>query len=347
MSFNIQDKVEKFARYQHDFWDVLEYLTGPVEDYLKFLLKCVAHDSWTALNGLSRKGLSFDEVLVQKIEKFVRICDKRVLRRLRLTSGQAVIYKLPELLVDKLFFIVDDVSRTSWLEANWKYEGHLERIQKSRERKRRRIKVSDDEQPVPAKKSRYQKEKVKENKVNLRDVYGPTDFTVFVGRKKFNVHKHVLVGHSSVFAAMLGHDMFESRSGTLKIEEFNQQEIREFLRFLYTRSIKHEALAMELFKISGKYDVQELKDEAEKILVRTVSQSNALEVLALGNLYSSTVLKRSAFRELRKEFSKKLNTNLINQPELLEELIQAKETYNEKLLETKLEFQAVWNRIND
>lgn len=123
MSLKVEDNAKKFARYQHDFWDVLEYLSGPVEYELKFLLKCINHDRWNALFASSLAYMYVDKDLVKMIEEFVHNCDKKALGQLRLTPEQAKVYKLPEVYVDKLFFMVEDVGGTPWLKANLKYEG--------------------------------------------------------------------------------------------------------------------------------------------------------------------------------------------------------------------------------
>lgn len=165
-----------------------------------------------------------------------------------------------------------------------------------------------------------------------------TDFTLIVGRKDFQVHKCVLGMQSSVFDAIFKNDMQESKTSEMRIQEFTEAAVEQFLHFLYTGWIQDETNAMELFAIAAKYDVQNLKSICETIVLDNLDQANAHEVFSLGHLYDSRGMKEFSFGVIRRMFPDfKLDDKLIDTPEKLIEVIEALRKVQEAIGKISLE----------
>lgn len=152
-----------------------------------------------------------------------------------------------------------------------------------------------------------------------------SDFTFTVGAKEFHLHRNILGTQSSVFAEIFDNEMQGRNEIELKIQDSKANAVDDFLRYFYTGEIGNEANALEVFDLAAKFNVQKLKATCERKVLKKVNESNALEVFTLGHLHGSNVMKRKAFAEIKKMFPEfKLDADLINQPDKLKKLIEAK-----------------------
>lgn len=157
-----------------------------------------------------------------------------------------------------------------------------------------------------------------------------SDFTIVAGSREFRVHKNVLSIQSAVFAAIFEND--EDESNVLRLDEFSANVVEQFLSFLYTGDIPDGSNALELFAISCKFEVDELKDISEEMILDNLGEANAYEVFTIGHLFSSDNLKSAAFDEIKSLFpGTKLPEYLVNRPENVKELIDAKLNYDSVL----------------
>jgi len=157
-----------------------------------------------------------------------------------------------------------------------------------------------------------------------------SDFVIKCKKKQFKVHKSILAVNSSVFEAMLLHKLEEAKSNQLIIKDFNEATVEEFLTFIYTGKVpQNNSNLMDLFAIAALYDVKELKKYCGQEIFPNITEVNALDVLAMGNLYEDVNLKKNAFEKL-KEFLKEpqLNAAFMNKPEELNKLVDAKRIYD-------------------
>ena len=91
---------------------------------------------------------------------------------------------------------------------------------------------------------------------------------------------------SKVFKAM-----FEPKED-IKIEGFSDETVKGLLEFLHegkTDSLQENAV--ELLKISEKYNFINLKKECENNLMENLNKENAADYLILANQHNSTALK--------------------------------------------------------
>lgn len=169
-----------------------------------------------------------------------------------------------------------------------------------------------------------------------------SDVVVIVGSEQIRVHTHVLAKQSPVFAATFENDMQERRTSTVEIVEFSFEAVETFFHFLYTGEIPEATHAMELFALAVKYDVPALTLICEDIILENVDQSNAFEVLTLGNLYSSDDMKNLAFAKIKKIVpAVALTFELKSKPQLLKELLKAEENRQRKIQEVQDEFELI------
>jgi BTB/POZ domain len=168
-----------------------------------------------------------------------------------------------------------------------------------------------------------------------------SDFTITAGgakTKEFRIHKIILAAQSSVFDAIFMNEMKEKQTGKMTIDDFSADVVEEMLKFIYTGQLKNNSNAMDLFAIASKYDVAKLKDVCEKLILRNIDETNALEIFALGYLNTSDKMKRTAFRTIQQMFPNKelKETEMENiKPEELKELI---DTYRElQEMQTKMD----------
>lgn len=173
-----------------------------------------------------------------------------------------------------------------------------------------------------------------------------SDFTIVVNSlKKFKVHKNVLGSQSPVFAAMFETDMEENRTGEMKIIEFSENSVEQFLGFLYTGIVPDEVNAMDLFAIADKYDVPYLLMLSEKTILKNLCDDNAMEVFNFAHLYSSNDLKREAFKLVHQKFPEKLADHSKNNPKDFKILEDALKQHEYPIRPHKRNIERVFNEM--
>lgn len=155
-----------------------------------------------------------------------------------------------------------------------------------------------------------------------------SDFVIIVnGTREFRVHKNVLAIQSSVFAAMFENEL--NLKNSIEINDFSSEAFEEFLRYIYTGEIPDDTNAMEIFAISGLYEVTELRNVCEEMVLGNLDQTNALEAFSLADRYSANNMRELAFNEIKRMFPEKhLTMGLVKRPESLKSLIDARRKLN-------------------
>jgi len=122
------------------------------------------------------------------------------------------------------------------------------------------------------------------------------DVTLTCGEKVFYCHKGILSARSPVFKAMFQSNMKENESGTVEIEDIQQEVVLEFLQYIYTGtiSLNFEKYGEELFAVADKYQVDQLKGACENEMISKLDAENCIEMLLLGDRYKARNLKKSA-----------------------------------------------------
>ena len=122
-----------------------------------------------------------------------------------------------------------------------------------------------------------------------------SDVEFVVKGEKIPGHSIILHGGvSPVFTAMFEHNMTESSSRTVVVEDIEPNIFRQLLRFLYTGDapeMKDENIAELLFVAADKYQVDKLKDLCIPVLSKAIDDENVLHFLVLAHLHSAVWLQ--------------------------------------------------------
>lgn len=150
---------------------------------------------------------------------------------------------------------------------------------------------------------------------------GPTNFTINVQQNQksqmIQVHKHVLAASSPVFEAMFRNNSKENILSEVEIFEFSVEAFIDFVNFIYF--------------MADKYDVCELKEIMETIILENIDESNAHEILNLGLLHNSKDLKEMAFDQIKATSGKmKITDKFLERSECLLELIRIRRSRKRK-----------------
>ena len=145
-------------------------------------------------------------------------------------------------------------------------------------------------------------EKIEKGKVEDFEDFGMlfnneklSDVTILVSddERKFYAHKHVLAKKQEVFAAMFKYDTIESKNNSVNIQDVQYEAMEEMLRYIYTGEIFNiaDSTRLDLIKAADKYQILDLKEMCEKDIVKTLSDENALKILAVADQSNATTLK--------------------------------------------------------
>lgn len=178
-------------------------------------------------------------------------------------------------------------------------------------------------------------EKMRDKCKQLFETGELSDFVIKItDGDEFRVHKFVLAMQSPVFKAVFMNKMQEEQSNSMTIDGFGSMAIAEFLLYLYAGEVPDETNAMELFALSAKYDVPVLKDICEEMVLQNMV------------LFSSDNLKMLSFTEIKRIFiDTDLSNDLLDHPEKVQELMESKRDYDQKLKLAKEELDMTLNKL--
>lgn len=171
-----------------------------------------------------------------------------------------------------------------------------------------------------------------------------SDVVVFVGTKKFLLHRFILGIQSSGFAEVFENDVQGRKAVELK--DPLESPVEEFFRYFYTGEIPDDINAIKMFALAVKFNVAELKTICEERILDELDETNALEVFTLGHHHNLADFKALAFSKLRNLLPEtKLDCSLMSQPELLKELVEAKQMFSLKMEEAEREFDSILQKV--
>ncbi|XP_042415539.1 BTB/POZ domain-containing protein At1g21780-like [Zingiber officinale] len=113
-------------------------------------------------------------------------------------------------------------------------------------------------------------------------------------------HRAILASRSSVFDGMFGNDFKEKNLGVVKILNMSTDEVLTFLSYIYG-TIKHDDFSkhsLTLMAAADIYDIQDLKDCSEEILLADINTTNVLKRLGTAWLYKANKLMAECLKYL-------------------------------------------------
>ena len=113
-----------------------------------------------------------------------------------------------------------------------------------------------------------------------------SDLTLVCQDGEVKVHRLIMSGRSPVFNSLLKSDMQEKTSGAVKIEDFKIDVVRAMVNYIYTARIEDTFDdIVNLMKIGHKYLINTLVEDCSKMLIKSITVSNVLELGAIAEVF--------------------------------------------------------------
>uniref|UniRef100_A0A914M7R5 BTB domain-containing protein n=1 Tax=Meloidogyne incognita TaxID=6306 RepID=A0A914M7R5_MELIC len=106
-------------------------------------------------------------------------------------------------------------------------------------------------------------------------------------------------------------DMSEAQTGIVKISDCSSETFKGMLEFCYTGNVSEstmEDLCVDIFAISHKYQITNLKIKCEQFMASTIDKDNFVQYCRIIELYGSSILEEACVKYIvanREEFLKK------------------------------------------
>uniref|UniRef100_A0A0K0F516 Speckle-type POZ protein (inferred by orthology to a human protein) n=1 Tax=Strongyloides venezuelensis TaxID=75913 RepID=A0A0K0F516_STRVS len=124
-----------------------------------------------------------------------------------------------------------------------------------------------------------------------------SDCAINVRDSQIKVHKCVIASRSKVFKSLLTEGGCKFAPNVIEMNSFRLEVVEEMVNYLYTgKSPNMDEMALELFEIGHKYELEQLKSMAEESLLYNLSIRNVCDYLTHSRLYSSKVLEEFCLR---------------------------------------------------
>ncbi|KAK4010505.1 hypothetical protein OUZ56_019647 [Daphnia magna] len=110
-------------------------------------------------------------------------------------------------------------------------------------------------------------------------------------------HVKMLSSASSVFAAMFQHEMQESKTGHVFIQDTERNIFYQLILYIYSGQIRTswtEGTAQKLLLAADKYNVTQLAKECTNYLISNIQWDRAVDLMIWANLYSIYQVKEAA-----------------------------------------------------
>ncbi|XP_023313623.1 protein maternal effect lethal 26-like [Trichogramma pretiosum] len=127
-------------------------------------------------------------------------------------------------------------------------------------------------------------------------------------------HRLMLATASPVFRALFSQDdTFLNKIEIVNMKDVSYETAEEMLRFIYTGTIEsHEiTLIIDLLVTAVKYQLEELKNECERILSSLLSPENAVDIINVADKCNMISLKKNAADFLKYNISVTSNSNCL------------------------------------
>ena len=115
------------------------------------------------------------------------------------------------------------------------------------------------------------------------------------------MYKAVLAAASPVFEAMVENEHKEGIEGKANIA-IPEEIGRAFLQFIYTGRLKENLLkehAPSFLELGEKYQMEELKEVAEKEMLEQLDKQNMVKFLSVGDFFNAGELREAALNLTR------------------------------------------------
>ena len=133
---------------------------------------------------------------------------------------------------------------------------------------------------------------------NVNNKMDSSDFTLVFGGEEVPCHKHILAAASPVIEAMVKNKHREAIQSKANMK-LSAEVGRAFVRFIYTGEVQEDVLqanAPAFLEMGEMYNLQELKDLAEKELLSQLEKKNMVEMVYMGELFRAEDIFEAALK---------------------------------------------------
>ncbi|CAF3317093.1 unnamed protein product [Rotaria socialis] len=135
-------------------------------------------------------------------------------------------------------------------------------------------------------------QKMSDIKVRVTVPYSSYDDDAMQAPVVFHAHKLILAARSPVFAAMFSNRTLENTTNTIDINDLHPNTIQSMLEYIYTGRVTDiKKSTVELYRCADKYQLEDLRSQAEVALMSSISIDSCAEILLLADQHHSKDLK--------------------------------------------------------
>lgn len=158
------------------------------------------------------------------------------------------------------------------------------------------------------------------------------DVEITIGEEQLTAHSVILCARSQVFRTMLSSPMKEGLEKKVVIEDLSVDVMKGLLEFLYTGSIElptdDDEIASGFLKAAHRFELKDMLEECEQLMVPRVSISTAASWFELADLLGCQELRDASFRCILQNLAQVQGTDGYEQlverrPSLLKDIIAA------------------------
>ena len=122
------------------------------------------------------------------------------------------------------------------------------------------------------------------------------DVTFFIQNETIKAHKGILSIRSSYFGNMFESQMQENATNEIRVMDGTPEAFRGMLQFIYAGLPPHslDDIAMDLFTLSDKYGLEDLKEVCESNILANLNVNNVVDALLLAKLHDKADLMARA-----------------------------------------------------
>ena len=133
---------------------------------------------------------------------------------------------------------------------------------------------------------------------NVYNEMAGADFTLVFEGVEVPCHKHILAAASPVLKSMVENKHREAIESKAKIK-LSAEVGRAFVRFIYTGEVQEDVLkeyVSAFLEMGEMYNLQELKEMAEKELLSQLEKENMVEMIYIGEIFRAENIFEAALR---------------------------------------------------
>ena len=123
------------------------------------------------------------------------------------------------------------------------------------------------------------------------------DVTVNCGGMSFECNKFILAARSPVFKAMFQHDTKENQTNVVNLKDIEPRVLEEMMLYIHTGDAPNvKQLAKELLAVADFYQLNQLKDCCQEVLIEALDAKNSIGILILSDKHSAMKLRKDALK---------------------------------------------------